>query len=94
MEKYLSIGSVVKLKQTEDVLFMLTGLMVKNQKDEVRDYVAVRYPLGTMGDSHYFFFNHSEISEIVHEGYVNEDHLSYVRLIEEIKKQNLSNTEE
>lgn len=81
MDRYWSIGAVVRLRQAAEVLFMIVGILVENEKGERRDYVAVRYPVGALGDANYFFFNGGDIQEVVHEGYVNEDHQAYSDLL-------------
>lgn len=89
MKEYFPIGTTISIKGIEDVLFVITGLAVENQKKEYRDYVAIRYPVGTLGDDHYFFFDHTDINEVVHMGYMNADHESYVNLINAVKESGL-----
>lgn len=55
MDRYWSIGTVVRLRQAAEVLFMIVGILVENEKGERRDYVALRYPVGALGDANYFF---------------------------------------
>ena len=80
-KEYYPIGTVVELEQAEKRLFMIVGLEVQSENGERRDYVAVRYPMGAMDKANYYFFNHSQIKEVVHMGYVNIDHETYVELI-------------
>lgn len=80
-KEYYPIGTVVELKQTSKILFMIVGLEVQSENGECRDYVAVRYPLGEMDNKSHYFFNHSQIENVVHMGYVSIDHESYVDLI-------------
>ena len=86
MDKYMSIGTVVELSKAEETLFMIIGIYVENKDGEKRDYVAVRYPMGAMDNSHYYFFNNTDIKDVVYEGYVNQDCLTYFDLIKAIKK--------
>ena len=60
---------------------MIVGMLVENESGERRDYIAVRYPTGVMNKDNYFFFNHEQIGDIFHMGFVNEDHNAYVSLI-------------
>lgn len=88
MNMYRSIGTVVRLYQAPEVLFMVVGILAENENGERRDYVALRYPVGALGDTVYFFFNEEEIQEVVHEGYVNEDHQAYNDLLRVVVEQN------
>lgn len=77
---YLPIGTVVRLKQAED-LFMIIGLAVRNADGETRDYLAVRHPVGALSLESYYFFNHNMIGTIIHQGYASDDHESYKNLL-------------
>lgn len=81
MDKFYPIGTVVKLKATEDNLFMIVTHMASNDNKEIREYVATRYPTGIGDDTMNYFFNHEDISEVVHMGYLNEDHETYNELL-------------
>lgn len=87
MKEYLPIGTVVNLNQAEHINFMIVGLLVENANKERRDYVAVRYPVGAMNKANHYFFNNDNIKEVVHMGYVNEDHKVYVELLNSVEKQ-------
>lgn len=80
-KEYYPIGTVVELKETSDFLFMIIGLEVQNEAGEHGDYVAIRYPVGAMGNGGYYFFNHDQIEKVVHMGYVDSSHEAYVDLI-------------
>ena len=80
-KEYYPIGTVVTLKQAPKVLFMIVGLEVQSERGECRDYVAVRYPVGEMDNKNRYFFNCSQIEKVVHMGYVNIDHETYVELL-------------
>lgn len=80
MIDYLPIGSVVQLDETE-VLFMIVGLAVENENNIRKDYLAVKYPMGVLNSDSYYFFDHSIIKKIVHQGYSSVDHDVYKRLL-------------
>jgi hypothetical protein len=84
MEKYLPIGSVVRLKEAEKLLFMIIGLCVENENGEKRDYIAVRYPMGAINTSRYFFFNESAITDTIHMGYMDVSHTVYKDILENL----------
>lgn len=81
-KEYYPIGTVVSLKEVPQLLFMITGLEVQGENGECRDYVAVRYPMGALDPSNYYFFNQNQIEQVVHMGFVNVDHETYVELIQ------------
>ena len=74
-EKFLPIGSVCRLKgATKNV--MITGFcVVKNDGSDqtVYDYLGCMYPQGIFSSEYNFMFNHEEIEEILHEGFVNDE---------------------
>ena len=86
MKEYLPIGSVVNVKLAGDMNFMIVGLLAENSNKERRDYVAVRYPVGILDNSKFYFIDHEDISKIVFRGYDNEDHKSYVELLNSMEK--------
>ena len=79
--EFYPIGTVVTLEQAPEFMFMIVGLMVQSESGECRDYVAVRYPVGELDNNNHYFFNQNQIKEVVHMGYVNVDHETYVELI-------------
>lgn len=77
-EGFLPIGSVVRLKDTEDQLFMIFGWLQKSElKQEVTDYIAVMYPEGLPNKYFCFFFNEEDIEEVLFEGFRNEAESEY-----------------
>lgn len=82
MEKeYLSIGSVIELREKKGYLFMIIGLMAENSEGERRDYIAVRYPVGMLNRDNLYFLNHNQIEKTIYPGYVNEEHKVYAALL-------------
>jgi hypothetical protein len=75
---FLPIGSVVKLKDTQDQLFMIFGWLQKSlQKGEIFDYIAVMYPEGLANRIMCFYFNEADIKEVLFEGFRNEKEQEY-----------------
>lgn len=81
MNDFLPIGTTVSIKDIENELFVIIGLAVENSKKEKKDYVAIRYPVGAINNSSYYFFNREDIEEVVHMGFINRDFECYVNLI-------------
>lgn len=75
-EKYLPIGSVVKLKDGEKNL-MITGFLQyednKDGKKEIYDYCGCLYPEGIITSTDNYLFNHSQIEEVHFIGLVDEE---------------------
>ncbi|MDG0946980.1 DUF4176 domain-containing protein [Bacillus thuringiensis] len=72
--KLLSIGTVVKLENLEQIV-MIIGRMVVSADKRDFDYVGVPYPVGYLGDEKVLCFNHDKIVEEMHRGYMTESEL-------------------
>lgn len=84
-EYLLPIGTVVKLKNAEKSV-MIFGLLQKkdvNGITEMYDYVGVPYPVGYISPALNFVFNHSQIDEVVYNGFGdNPEWISFKKGIE------------
>lgn len=69
-EKYLPIGSIIKLKNNNHEL-MITGYYGMEYTDEVKtyDYEGIAYPEGTLFKNSWYAFNHDDIAEVVFKGF-------------------------
>ncbi len=77
-EGFLPIGSVVKIKDTPDQLFMIFGWLQKSTaKEEIYDYIAVMYPEGLANKILSFYFNDEDIEEVLFKGWQNEQEQEY-----------------
>ncbi len=77
-DDFLPIGSVVKIKDAPDQLFMIFGWLQKSTvKDEVYDYIAVMYPEGLANMLLCFYFNDEDIEEVLFRGFQNEVEQEY-----------------
>jgi len=81
MREILPIGTVVKLKESADVLLMITGYFPENEKGERKEYMAVIFPLGVIEGNQYLIFYEEDIKEIVFRGYENENYETMSALI-------------
>lgn len=77
----LPIGTVVKLNENSDIKFMIVGFFPTNETGEQRDYTAIRYPMGVYDNRMYFFFNKSDIVDVVYKGYIDDEFLIMTELI-------------
>ena len=89
LEKYLPIGSVVRLKNAKKNV-MITGYLVKYD-DKIYDYTCCLFPGGIVSLNDVLVFNHDEIEEIYYLGYRNE---SYKKLNECIIKSKIGDINE
>lgn len=75
LEKFLPIGTVVLLKGAENKL-MITGFLAVNVEDpnnKIYDYCGCPYPEGVLSSEDTFIFDHDDISQIFHVGFVDEE---------------------
>lgn len=81
-EKYLPLGSIVKLKGATHLVSIIGFcIVIKNENNRQYDYVGVPYPEGFMGDTSMMYFNHNIIGDIISVGFSNEDEKAFkVRL--------------
>ena len=84
-KKLYPIGTIVKLDEKSKILFMIVGYLPQNKNGDKRDYTAVRYPMGVYDNRMFFFFNQSDIFEVLHSGYENEDFYAMAALAEKSK---------
>ena len=91
-EKFLPVGTTVKLNGERGICVIMGFLVQKQESNDkkVYDYLGCTYPYGFYDPTISLMFNHSDISEVLHEGYVNDDWNSFdEKLKEVVKEQNL-----
>lgn len=73
MNVILPIGSVVKLRNTNEAV-MIFGYLQKStaKPEQIVDYVAVPYPAGNINIFAQYGFQMTDITEVLFEGYRNE----------------------
>lgn len=86
MEKYLPIGTVVLLHEGEKTIMIYGRQQLHTETDAVFDYVACLYPEGNIDAEYTYLFNHDQIREVVHMGYINDDERDFLAFIEEEQK--------
>ncbi len=77
-EKYLPIGTIVLIKGSEKKI-MVSGFlrMQASNKDTIFDYCGIPYPEGYKGSLETILFNHNQILEVCHIGFITEDYNIY-----------------
>ncbi len=82
IKELLPIGSVVLLKNGTKKL-MVVGIKQLKADDNVEyDYSGVLYPEGNMGGMGQFLFNHTDIADIIFEGYRNAERDEFMDKLE------------
>ena len=83
-DKYLPIGSVVRLKNGSKLLMIFGRAQIDTAKGKVFDYAGCLYPEGNISDKHSFLFNHEDIEELRYRGYddCDEEEELNARLLE------------
>ena len=73
-KKYLPIGSIVLLEGGKKKV-MITGYCMQTEErpGEIFDYSGCVYPEGVIRSDVTLIFNHSQIKELFHSGYLDED---------------------
>lgn len=81
--KYLPIGTVVLLNGGIKKL-MITGYcaVAEAKKGKVFDYRGCPFPDGVLESSGVALFDHSQISEICHMGYKNDESIDFLDRLE------------
>nr|WP_315104690.1 DUF4176 domain-containing protein [uncultured Catonella sp.] len=74
-EKYLPIGSVVRLVNGTKKIMIFGRKQKQAPPGRIWDYVACLYPEGNLSEKYNVFFNHSEIEEIYFVGYEDDEEL-------------------
>ena len=73
VEKYLPIGSIVKLKSSNNEIMIIGYYSVEyNDKVEIYDYMGCVYPEGLLLKNNLISFNHVDIESCLFKGYVDE----------------------
>lgn len=81
MEKFLPIGSIVKVDETNK-LYMIAGYLPTVSDGAMREYTALRYPMGAVSSKVFAFFNREDIKEVVHQGYEDKAFHALMEIME------------
>ncbi len=73
-EKYLPLGTIIKIEQLDHDI-MILGYLVKGmlKKDRIYDYMGCLYPEGVIATDNSIVFNHEDIKEILELGFVSSE---------------------
>ena len=87
LNKYLPIGTVIKLKNGSKRI-MITGFCCKidSNPNQVYDYTGCLYPEGYISNDDILLFNHDQIENIYHLGLIDGEQIELnKKLIEAFK---------
>lgn len=76
-EKYLPMGTVVLLNNGVKKIMIFGRKQKKSDTEEVFDYIAHLYPEGNIKPDVAILFNHEDIKEVIHMGYIDEDEVKF-----------------
>lgn len=84
MERLLPIGSIVRLKNGEQKLMIISRAALYNNQGTLGyfEYSACLYPNGHTNQNA-FFFNEENIEEIIFEGFCDKDEENFAMAFEE-----------
>jgi hypothetical protein len=78
MEKYLPMGSVVRLLEGEKNIMIYGRAQIHSETEVEYDYVACLYPEGNISDEFTYLFNHDQIEQVIHVGYSDDEDKAFV----------------
>ena len=81
MKEYLPLGSIVLLKSGVKKIMIYGRKQLAVKDNQEYDYVACLYPEGNISDEYTYLFNHSDINEVVHKGYSDEDEEQFLAIL-------------
>ena len=85
MKEYLPIGTVVLLEEDGKPIMIYGRKQIHLETGEVYDYIACLYPEGNLSVDYTYLFNHDQIADVLHTGYVNEDEEKFLEVLEEAR---------
>lgn len=82
METLLPNGTIVLLKGGNKRL-MIYGRkqLTVGEEETMYDYLGVPYPEGYINEEYTYVFNHSDIIDIIHEGYADEEEDEFQKIL-------------
>ena len=86
MEPLLPLGSIIILENGTKKIMIYGRKQRAVQNQRTYDYVACLYPEGNIDDEYTYLFNHSDIKEIVHEGYRDEDEEKFLEVLNDVNE--------
>lgn len=83
---FLPVGSIVSIRFSKEKYMIMGFCTIDAKTKKVYDYSAVRYPVGFESLDNVCMFNRLVVKKVHHLGYINYEHSSYIKKIEEVLK--------
>ena len=84
-EKYLPIGTVVKLKEGKKRLMIIGFCAIPEEaNDKIFDYSGCLYPEGLLSNTQIGLFNHDQIEFVYNVGFSDEEEKNFKNKLKEI----------
>lgn len=83
METLLPNGSIVLLKGGNKRLMIYGRKQITGDEETMYDYLGIFYPEGYIDEEYTYVFNHADIIDIIHEGYVDEEEIEFQEILQE-----------
>lgn len=81
MEPLLPNGSIVLLKGGNKRLMIYGRKQITGDEETMYDYLGVFYPEGYINEEYTYVFNHVDIIDVIHEGYVDEEEIEFQEIL-------------
>ncbi|MFL0250143.1 DUF4176 domain-containing protein [Clostridium neuense] len=81
MNKYLPIGSVVLLKESNKRLMIYGVKQIAAETKKEYDYIACLFPEGNIDAEHTYLFNHDQIDRIFFIGMQDEEQMEFNKFV-------------
>ena len=86
MSVYYPVGTIVKLTIDPEMFFMISGYLTRQGDGKLYDYFAVPFPMGLSKENQYIIFNRDCITEVVFNGYCDEECQNLLNDFDQIAK--------
>jgi len=91
MQKLLSIGTIVLLKNGQKRLMIYGRLQSDANTGQMFDYVGCLYPEGNISHEYTYLFNQGDIENIYFEGFVDEEEEKFQDVIQDARSRQNKN---
>ena len=81
MKNLLPLGSIVLLENGEKRIMIYGRRQKAMVNNDEYDYVACLYPEGNISEEFTYLFNHSDIKEVIHTGYSDEEDAAFLEYL-------------
>lgn len=83
MEHIYPIGTIVQISEMKEKYMIIGYLQQTAESEKIWDYVAVPFPQGFFGPDENVLFDEVQISEVISEGYRNEEQNNFMLQVKE-----------